>query len=112
MKATEAVTALTALAQETRLAVYRRLVRAGPAGLPAGRIAAALALPAPTLSFHLAQLSQAGLITARRAGRSIVYAAHYGTMQRLLSFLTECCCQGECEGTAAPPARAKTRRRA
>jgi ArsR family transcriptional regulator len=97
MEMGEAVEALGALAQETRLAIYRRLVRQGPDGLAAGRIAEALRLPAPTLSFHLAQLAHVGLVKSRRAGRSIVYAADYESMRRLLAFLTQCCCEGQPE---------------
>ena len=83
------VTALAALAQETRLEVYRLLVQAGPDGLPAGSIGAKLSLPLPTLSFHLAQLKHAGLVAARRHGRSIIYAANYVAMNGLVAYLTE-----------------------
>jgi ArsR family transcriptional regulator len=93
MKTVEAVVALSALAQDTRLEIYRRLVRQGPDGLPAGEIARALSIPPATLSFHLAQLDHAGLVVARRAGRSIVYAANYDVMRQLLEFLTACCCE-------------------
>ncbi|HUH84497.1 MAG TPA: metalloregulator ArsR/SmtB family transcription factor [Stellaceae bacterium] len=89
------VTALGALAQETRLAVYRLLVQAGPAGMPAGRIAERLQLALPTLSFHLAQLKQARLVTARRESRSIIYAASYPAMNGLIAYLTENCCGGD-----------------
>src|SRR5581483_8798591 len=85
------VAALAALAQETRLEVYRLLVQAGPAGLPAGSIGAKLSLPLPTLSFHLAQLKHAGLVAARRQSRSIIYAANYGAMNSLIAYLTENC---------------------
>jgi ArsR family transcriptional regulator len=114
MKTLEAVTALSALAQDSRLEIYRRLVRQGPLGLPAGRIAAALQIPPATLSFHLAQLDHAGLVTSRREGRSIVYAADYAAMQRLLAFLTECCCQGdsqECAPGATGARAARNRKR-
>ena len=87
--------ALAALAQETRLDIYRLLVRAGQAGLPAGRIGERLALPLPTLSFHLAQLKHARLVTARRDGRSIIYAANYPAMTGLVAYLTENCCEGD-----------------
>ncbi len=80
MKSKNAIEALAALAQETRLAIFRLLVRQGPDGLPAGTIGERLDIPAPTLSFHLAQLSRAGLVTSRRAGRSILYAADYRGM--------------------------------
>jgi ArsR family transcriptional regulator len=88
------VAALSALAQETRLDIYRLLVQAGPGGLPAGRIGERLELALPTLSFHLAQLKHAGLVTARRDGRSIIYAANYPAMNGLIAYLTENCCQG------------------
>jgi len=90
---TEAVAALAALAQQTRLEIFRRLVRRGPEGLPAGRIAEAVGVPPATLSFHLAQLGHAQLVTSTRRGRSILYAANYDTIRALLSFLTACCCQ-------------------
>lgn len=93
------VEALGALAQPSRLELFRLLVRRGPAGLPAGDIADRLDIPATTLSFHLSQLTRAGLLTARREGRSIVYAADYGRMRALMGFLTEHCCE---EGACAP----------
>ncbi len=86
------ILALSALAQETRLAVFRLLVQAGPVGLAAGEIAARLNCPANTLSFHLRELNHAGLVRATRHSRSIVYAADFGVMQGLLGFLTENCC--------------------
>lgn len=106
MEKTATIAALAALAQETRLDVYRLLVQAGPAGLPAGRIGAQLDLALPTLSFHLAQLKHAGLVTARRASRSIIYAANYAAMNDMLAYLTENCCQGDAAACAAacPPA--------
>ena len=97
MKSKNAIEALAALAQETRLAIFRLLVRQGPDGLPAGTIGERLDIPAPTLSFHLAQLSRAGLVTSRRDGRSILYAADYRGMNGLLTYLTEDCCQGRPE---------------
>jgi ArsR family transcriptional regulator, arsenate/arsenite/antimonite-responsive transcriptional repressor len=114
------VAALAALAQETRLEVYRLLVQAGPGGLPAGSIGAKLSLPLPTLSFHLAQLKHAGLVAARRQGRSIIYAANYGAMNDLIAYLTENCCGGasclpsppqEKEGVPRHEAPARARRR-
>lgn len=96
-----AVTALAALAHDTRLDMFRLLVRAGPDGLAAGRIAEVLGLPGATASFHLAQLKQAGLIAARRAGRSLIYAARYDRMDGLIAYLTENCCQGACAPAAA-----------
>lgn len=89
-----AVDALSALAQETRLAVFRLLVQAGPAGLPAGEIGGQIGIPANTLSFHLKTLSQAGLLEARQEGRFIYYAANYAAMDELIAFLTENCCHG------------------
>lgn len=101
---------LSALAQETRLALFRRLVRQGPEGLAAGAIAAALGVPAPTLSFHLAALERAGLVASRREGRSIVYSASYDAMAELLGYLFEnCCADGACApaGAWVAPPRAK-----
>ncbi len=109
MKSTNAVAALGALAQDTRLAIFRLLVREGPAGTSAGAIAGELAIPAPTLSFHLAHLKRAGLAVSRREGRSILYAANYGGMNALLTYLTEDCCQGQpeiCGGISVKPASA------
>lgn len=103
--------ALGALAQETRLAIFRLLVQVGPEGLPAGTIGERLEIPAPTLSFHLAQLVRAGLALSKREGRSIYYAANYGGMNALLSYLTEDCCQGRpeiCGGIVARRASACT----
>src|ERR1700691_1179687 len=104
-----AVAALAALAQDNRLDVYRLLVQAGPAGMPAGAVAEALDLAPNTLTFHFDRLRVAGLVTVRREGRSMIYAARYETMNGLLAFLTENCCQGV---TCAPeavcgPARGK-----
>ncbi len=87
-----AVAALSALAQETRLALYRLLVAEGPQGLPAGIIAERLAVAPSSLSFHLQQLLHAGLIRQRRAGRHLIYAAEYDAMNALLAYLTENCC--------------------
>src|SRR5271166_4149672 len=89
-----AITALGALAQETRLALFRLLVTAGPAGLPAGVIAERLGVQPSSLSFHLAQLVHAGLITQRRLSRQLIYSAEYGAMNALLAYLTENCCAG------------------
>lgn len=89
-----AVSLLAALAQESRLAVFRLLVEQGPDGLPAGQIAERLGLPAATLSFHLKELSHAGLVQSRQAGRFVFYSADYVAMNGLIGFLTENCCAG------------------
>ena len=94
MKVSEAVESLSALAHETRLEVYRLLVRAGPDGLAAGAVSDVLDIPAPTLSFHLKELKQAGLVGSERVGRSQIYRADYSAMSDLLTFLTEQCCEG------------------
>jgi DNA-binding transcriptional ArsR family regulator len=94
MEIKKAVAALEALAQETRLATFRALVKAGPQGLAAGALAEAVACPASTLSFHLKALSTAGLVQARQEGRFIYYSADYTRMSTLLAYLTEHCCKG------------------
>jgi ArsR family transcriptional regulator, arsenate/arsenite/antimonite-responsive transcriptional repressor len=100
MEQSDAVAALAALAQDNRLDVYRLLVQAGPAGMPAGNVASALKLAPNTLTFHFDRLRQAGLVTVRREGRSMIYAARYDVMNDLLGYLTENCCQGrECAPT-------------
>lgn len=91
----DAVRSFAALAQETRLALYRRLVEAGPVGLSAGALAEALDVPAPTLSFHLAQLRGAGLITQRRSSRSLIYAVDITRMNDVIAFLSDRCCGGQ-----------------
>lgn len=93
MKTPDAVVALAALAQETRLSIYRALVQAGPEGLPAGRIAEIVRAPASTLSFHLKELAGASLIRSRQEGRFVIYSARYEAMTDLVGFLTEKCCQ-------------------
>ncbi|MBY0356441.1 MAG: metalloregulator ArsR/SmtB family transcription factor [Candidatus Obscuribacterales bacterium] len=92
MKITSAVRALSALAQESRLTVFRLLVRTGPSGLAAGELSDRLGLPPATMSFHLKELTNAGLITSRRESRSIIYSADFAQMQNLLGFLVENCC--------------------
>lgn len=97
MEIKTAVTALSALAQETRLAAYRVLVAAGEQGLPAGEIASQLGVPPATLSFHLKELAHAGLVTSRNEGRFVIYAADYAAMTGLIGFLSEECCAGQPE---------------
>jgi len=109
MESTTAVEALAALAQNSRLQVYRLLVQAGPEGLAASELAERLDIPANTLSFHLKTLSHADLVLARQDGRFIYYSANYEQMNALLGFLTENCCGGRsCE----PKVVARRRRRA
>jgi ArsR family transcriptional regulator len=103
MEKAEVIAALAALAQESRLDVFRLLVQAGAEGVPAGQIAERLGLPAATLSFHLSQLRQAGLVTFRREGRSLIYAAEYAAMNGLVAFLMENCCQGDAARCGATP---------
>ncbi|HJV50195.1 MAG TPA: metalloregulator ArsR/SmtB family transcription factor [Noviherbaspirillum sp.] len=94
METKQAIAALGALAQESRLAVFRLLVRCGPAGLAASRIAEQLDVPASSLSFHLKELTHAGLIAPRQEGRFVIYSANFEVMNGLLAFLTESCCGG------------------
>jgi DNA-binding transcriptional ArsR family regulator len=108
MESKDAIDALGALAQETRLTVYRLLVRAGPDGLAAGALAARLGVPPATLSFHLKELEHARLLRSRRDGRQIFYAVDYAGMRLLLAFLTEDCCQGHPD-ISAPAAACKPR---
>lgn len=91
---TQAIAALAALAQETRLAIFRLLVETGPQGLQVGAIAERLSLANATLSFHLKELTSAGLLVATPNGRTIVYAANFATMNGLVEYLTENCCAG------------------
>jgi ArsR family transcriptional regulator, arsenate/arsenite/antimonite-responsive transcriptional repressor len=94
MKKSTVIAALGALAQETRLDIFRMLVQKGPEGLPAGEIGSRLAQPSPTMSFHLNQLRFAGMVTSRRESRSIIYSANFKAMNDLLGYLTENCCGG------------------
>ena len=106
MESTTAVEALGALAQDSRLQVYRLLVQAGPEGVAASEIAERLKIPANTLSFHLKTLSHADLVLARQDGRFIYYSANYEQMNALLGFLSENCCGGRsCAPSAAPRKR-------
>jgi DNA-binding transcriptional ArsR family regulator len=98
METTDALKALGAIAQETRLAIFRLLVQAGPAGRAAGVIGEQLGIPPATLSFHLAQLAGAGLVRPRQDGRFIYYSADFGAMNALVGFLTENCCGGNACG--------------
>jgi ArsR family transcriptional regulator, arsenate/arsenite/antimonite-responsive transcriptional repressor len=95
MKTEDAVKALGALAQEWRLSVFRLLVRKGPAGMAAGDLSDRFGLPPATMSFHLKELVNAGLIASRRESRSIIYSANYTNMQTLMKFLLENCCADE-----------------
>jgi ArsR family transcriptional regulator len=102
MEKIDAVTALAALAQDNRLDVFRLLVEAGPEGMPAGAVATALDLAPNTLTFHFDRLRTAGLVTVRRDGRAMIYAARFETMNSLLRYLTENCCAGApCAPTVA-----------
>jgi ArsR family transcriptional regulator, arsenate/arsenite/antimonite-responsive transcriptional repressor len=111
MEKMDAVAALSALAQDNRLDVFRLLVQAGPEGMPAGAIAEALGLAPNTLTFHFDRLRMAGLVTVRRDGRSMIYAAQFETMSALLGFLTENCCGGApcAPATACKPARKRAK---
>ncbi|PZM77146.1 MAG: transcriptional regulator [Candidatus Melainabacteria bacterium] len=92
MKTTDAVKGLGALAQETRLDIFKLLVRKGSSGMAAGQLSEHFEMPAATMSFHLKELSNAGLIVSRRESRSIIYSANYAHMQTLINFLLENCC--------------------
>src|SRR5215831_2747509 len=94
MRAKRIVAALGALGQDTRLEVFRLLVQRGPDGLPAGAIADDLGVPPSSLTFHLQQLTHAGLITQRRLSRQLIYAANFETMNAIVGYLTENCCGG------------------
>jgi ArsR family transcriptional regulator len=111
MKKTDAIAALAALAQDNRLDVFRLLVQAGPGGMPAGAVASALDLAPNTLTFHFDRLRTAGLVSVRREGRSMIYAAEFEQMNALLGFLTENCCGGApCVPAAeCKPARKRTK---
>ena len=112
MKKPQALAGLAALAQESRLDAFRLLVQAGPDGMPAGEVAARLGLPPNTLTFHFDRLREAGLVTVRREGRLMIYAARYDAMNGLLAYLTENCCQGaaaSCSPPSCEPAAAKKR---
>ena len=112
MKTPQAVRALAALAQDTRLAIYRLLVQQGPEGLSAGTIAERLDIAGATLSFHLKELANAGMVESRQDGRFVYYSANYGQMNGLLTYLTENCCQGESCAAECAPQRPLKRKRA
>jgi DNA-binding transcriptional ArsR family regulator len=115
MKKTDALAALAALAQENRLDAFRLLVQAGPDGMPAGAVSAILKLAPNTLTFHFDRLRDAGLVTVRREGRSMVYAAPYEAMNAMIAYLRENCCKGAAANPAAPncePTSTKKRVRA
>lgn len=101
MKINAAVLALSGLAQEHRLEIFRLLVQKGPEGIPAGKIGEKLKIPHSTLSFHLGQLKHAGLIDCRRESRTLFYSANYSSMNELMSYLTENCCEGNTENCEA-----------
>lgn len=94
METNQTIAALSALAHESRLAVFRTLVQAGPKGLPAGQIATLLNVPPSSLSFHLKELAHAQLVTSQQDGRFVIYSANFATMNGLLAYLTENCCGG------------------
>ena len=104
METTDAIEALSALAQETRLGIYRLLVQAGPEGLAAGSVADRLGIVPSSLTFHLQALERSGLITKRREGRQLIYAADFASMNALVGYLTENCCAGsqDCASECAP----------
>jgi len=114
MESTKAVAALAALAQESRLKIYRLLVEAGPTGLAVGEIGAALKVAPATLSFHLKELFHAGLVSTRQEGRFIYYSASYERMNALLAYLTENCCARDavsCGSSCAPSSKTRTNAR-
>jgi len=114
MDKTDAVAALSALAQEHRLEVYRTLVQAGPEGMAAGEVANAVGIAPNTLSFHFDRLRHAGLVSVARHGRSLIYAARYETMNNLLGYLTENCCRGRpelCAPATSGPAKTARKRK-
>ena len=104
METKTVVTALAALAQDSRLAVFRALVQAGPAGLAAGKISELTGIAPSSLSSHLKELSHADMVSSQQAGRFVIYSAEFGTMNDLLAFLTENCCGGNPCSTVCSPA--------
>lgn len=103
METKAVVSALAALAQDSRLAVFRTLVQAGPAGLAAGKVGELTGIPPSSLSFHLKELAHAGMVDSQQAGRFVIYTANFATMNALLGFLTENCCGGNpCSPVCSP----------
>ena len=100
MRSAQVVTALSALAQATRLSIFRLLVVSGPQGMAAGRVAEKLKVSPATLSFHFKTLSHAGLLESRQEGRFVYYAANFVAMNNMLAYLTENCCAGDAAGCA------------
>jgi ArsR family transcriptional regulator len=113
MKTDDALAALAALSQRTRLEIFRHLVEAGPDGAQVGTIAEALDVPAPTLSFHLKELSRAELVSGRQEGRFVRYTANFDAMNGLVAYLTENCCRGQLDlcGPICAPKKSSPRRR-
>jgi DNA-binding transcriptional ArsR family regulator len=109
----DVIRALAALAQESRLAVYRLLVKRGPDGYAVGEIGDRLEIPGPTLSFHLKELAQAGLVTTRKESRFVYYSANFDRMNALLAYLTENCCSlgATCTPACAPDANTNRKRK-
>ncbi len=111
MENEDALAVLSALAQETRLGIFRLLVETGTQGRAVGSIGEALGLPSATLSFHLKELKNAGLVAVRRESRSLIYSANFATMNDLIAFLTRNCCGGDvtaCDPTGIPVRRETT----
>jgi len=108
METKNAITALAALAQESRLTVFRLLVQAGPGGLAAGRISEETGIPPSSLSFHLKELTHADMVTPRQEGRSVIYTANFSTAGNLVAFLSENCCGGQtCDFSCEEPMKSR-----
>jgi ArsR family transcriptional regulator, arsenate/arsenite/antimonite-responsive transcriptional repressor len=112
MKTPDAIKALAALSQETRLGIFRLLIPQGPEGLAVGTIAERMDVAGATLSFHLKELAHAGLVTTRQDGRFIYYSTNYATMSSLMDYLTENCCQGQVCAVDCKPTKQVQRKRA
>ena len=110
METKNAVAALAALAQDSRLAVFRLLVQAGPAGMAAGKISETTGIPPSSLSFHLKELTHANMVASRQEGRFVIYEANFSTINSLVTFLSDNCCGGQsCELACTPDASEKVR---